>query len=209
MIASGILRSLAIIGCAALLTASCGLSSTPAQPGISRPRIAEATQLAQLDVGHQAVFSRCIPPACPTRSPKTLSPETAGQSITSVAQAAASTMEFSRTVIVQFAPGSTRLNSVGRFSLDEAASNLLSAHRITITGRTDSKGEMAFNEQLALARAYKVRDYLRNKHPMLTAKIAVQAQGACCFIASNDTVSGRARNRRVEVVFQTNEAGRT
>ena len=132
-----------------------------------------------------------------------------GQSIGSAPQTTVPTESPSRTVIVQFAPGSARLNSAGRFSLDEAASDLLSAQRITIIGRTDSKGEMAFNEQLALARAYKVRDYLRKKHSMLTARIAVQAQGACCFIASNDTVTGRAKNRRVEVVFQTNEAERT
>ena len=209
MIACGILRTLGIIGCAALLSASCGLSSIPAQTGISRPRIAQTTQLAQLDVGHQAVFAHCIPPACPARSPKTLALETVGQSIGSAPQASVPTEGPSRTVIVQFAPGSARLNSAGRFSLDEAALDLLSAHRVTIIGRTDSKGEMAFNEQLALVRAYKVRDYLRKKHPMLTAKIAVQAQGACCFIASNDTATGRAKNRRVEVIYQMNEAERT
>ena len=209
MIASGILRTLGIIECAALLSASCALSGTPAQPGISRPRIAQTTQLAQLDVGHQAVFARCIPPACPARSAKTLAPETVEQAIGPAPQTTVPTEPPSRMVIVQFAPGSARLNSAGRFSLDEVASDLLSAHRITITGRTDSKGEMAFNEQLALVRAYKVRDYLRKKHPMLTARIAVQAQGACCFIASNDTAAGRAKNRRVEVIYQMNEAERT
>jgi len=32
--------------------------------------------------------------------------------------------------------------------------------------------------------------------------LSVQADGACCYAASNDTGSGRAMNRRVEVVFK-------
>ena len=207
MIARGIFGTLAPFGCCVVLAASCSLPRTPAQPGISHPRIVEATRLAQLDAGRQAVFARCIPPACPIRSPKTLSP---GKSVSSdpAAQTAVPMVESTRTVIVQFAPGSARLNSTGRFSMDSVASDLLSAHRITIIGRTDSTGEMALNEELALARANRVRDYLRKSHPALTATLTLEAQGTCCFIASNDTASGRAKNRRAEVIFQTNEADR-
>lgn len=208
MIARGIFGTLAPFGCCVLLAASCSLPRTPVQPGISRPRTVEAAQLAQLDAGHQAVFARCIPPACPTRTPKTLSP---GKSVSPdpAAKTAVPMVKSSRTVIVQFAPGSARLNSAGRLSLDAAASDLLSAHRIKIIGRTDSTGEKAPNENLASARASRVRDYLRKTHPALTAALTLKAQGTCCFIAPNDTASGRAKNRRVEVIVQTNEADRT
>ena len=209
MIARGSLRMLGLIGCCALFAASCSLSRTPAQPGISRPRIAEATQLAQLDAGRQAVFARCTPPACPTRSQKTLALGTAGQSIDASPQTAVPTKPPSLAAIVQFARGSSRLNAAGRYSLDETASDLLSAHRISIIGRTDSTGEVALNEKLALARAYTVRDHLLKTHPSLAARIVIQAQGSCCFIATNDTVTGRAKNRRVEVTFHANEKDRT
>ena len=56
-----------------------------------------------------------------------------------------------------------------------------------------------------MARALTVRAHLRRTRPALPATLTVQARGACCFIASNDTVAGRAQNRRVEVVYQMNE----
>ena len=55
-------------------------------------------------------------------------------------------------------------------------------------------------ESLALARALAVRDHLRKTHPTLAATLTLR-RGACCFIAPNDTLAGRAQNRRAEVVF--------
>lgn len=117
--------------------------------------------------------------------------------------------ESSRTVVVHFAPGSASLSPDARAHLREALSDLLPARRITIIGRTDSTGDLTLNETLALARAAKVRDYLSKAQADLNTTLTLQTQGACCFIAPNDTASGRAKNRRVEVVFHTNEADRT
>lgn len=78
---------------------------------------------------------------------------------------------------------------------------LLSARQITIIGRTDNTGPLAFNESLALARALAVRDHLIKKHPTLMPTLSVKSRGACCFIAANDTLAGRTQNRRVELVF--------
>ena len=158
-------------------------------------------------------------PACPTRTPKTLAPETSSQPIgredavppaesvapAPLAQDPATEAESSRTVIVQFGLGSAKLSSAARLQLNRATGDLLHVRRITITGRTDSTGPLAFNESLALARAIAVRDHLRKTHPTLAATLTLQARGACCFIASNDTVSGRTQNRRAEVVFQKSE----
>ena len=82
---------------------------------------------------------------------------------------------------------------------------LKSTRHITIIGRTDNTGPLAFNDSLALARALAVRDHLLKTYPTLTPALTIKAQGGCCFIAPNDTQAGRTQNRRVEVVFQMND----
>ena len=47
-----------------------------------------------------------------------------------------------------------------------------------------------------------MRDHLRVRHPHLSSAVALDAEGACCFAASNETADGRALNRRVEIVFE-------
>ncbi len=208
-----------VASCTALAT-SCSLFRTPvpADP-TSGMHAATPAQLAQLDFGRRTRFAQCVPPACPTRTPKTLAPETPSQPIgredavppaesvapAPLAQDPATEAQGSRTVIVQFGLGSAKLSSAARLQLNRATGDLLHVRRITITGRTDSTGPLAFNESLALARAIAVRDHLRKTHPTLAATLTLQARGACCFIASNDTVSGRTQNRRAEVVFQKSE----
>ena len=213
------LRRVATLGLVAsciALVSSCGLfrSSVPAEPAgahaVAPPR------LAQLDFSRRAMFAQCIPPACPTRTPKTLAPETPSQPIgreaaftlaesvapAPVPPAPATTPEIAHTVTVQFGLGSAKLSPAARSQLNGAMGAPLHVRHITIIGRTDSTGPLAFNESLALARAFAVRDHLRKTHPTLAATLTLQARGACCFIASNDTVAGRTQNRRAEVVFQ-------
>ena len=205
-----------VASCTALAT-SCSLFRTPvpADP-TSGMHAATPAQLAQLDFGRRTRFAQCVPPACPTHTPKTLAPETPSQpihradSVTSaesvipapVTPAPATQPEISRTVTVQFGLGSAKLSPATRSQLNGAMGDLLHVRRITIIGRTDSTGPLAFNESLALARALAVRDHLRKTHPTLAATLTLQARGACCFIAANDTLAGRTQNRRAEVVFQ-------
>ena len=211
---------LAVVGCCTAVAASCSLFRTPvpANPATGRHATAPA-RLAQLDFGRDAVFAQCVPPVCPTRTPKTLATEAPRQSIDPAAPPAppepvapapvqpapATTAQSSRTVIVQFALGSAKLSPAARSQLNAAIGDLSRVRRITIVGRTDSTGPLAFNQELALARALAVRDHLRRTHPALAATLTLRARGACCFIAPNDTLAGRAQNRRVEVVFQMNE----
>lgn len=203
MIACGILRTLGIIGCAALLSASCGLSRHSSANGISRPRICATTTQRRNSGRWPPSRIRALHPAGMSRTiTKTLALER-GQGLSTAQHRKPA---YRQTVIVQFAL-QRQLNSAGRFSLDEAAL-ICSAHfRVTIIGRTDSKGEMAFNEQSARHAPTRFAITCARSTRMLTARIAVQAQGACCFIASNDTATGRAKNRRAEVVFQ-DERGR-
>ncbi len=213
------LRRVAALGLVASCTAlasSCSLfrTSMPAEPagthGVVPPR------LAQLEFGRPARFAQCLPPACPTRTPKTLAPETPSQPIgreaavtpaesvapAPLAQDPTTEAKSSRTVFVQFGLGSAKLSSAARSQLNRAMGDPLHVRRIKIIGRTDSTGPLAFNESLAFARALAVRDYLRKTHPTLAATLMLQSRGACCFIASNDTLVGRTQNRRAEVVFQ-------
>lgn len=209
-------RRLGLIGCCTLLAASCSLFHN-ASPQDQTKSTGDAApgQLAQLDFGRQAAFGHCVPPACPTRTPKTLATD---YSVLAVDRAAPSSsaqssppkavtplptpkIDTSRTIIVQFGLGSAKLSPAARSSLNGAMSALLSARQITIIGRTDNTGPLAFNESLALARALAVRDYLLSTHPRLTPTLSVKARGNCCFIAANDTLAGRTQNRRVELVF--------
>jgi outer membrane protein OmpA-like peptidoglycan-associated protein len=214
---------LALVGCCTTLAASCSLFRTPGPPNSTTGQHAAAPaqlapQLAQLDFGRDAVFAQCVPAACPTRTPKTLAHEAPRQPIDPAAlrapaepvapapvpTAPATKAELSRTVTVQFAPGTAKLRPAARSQLNAAVGDLLRVRHITIIGRTDNRGPMAFNQELALARALAVREHLRKTHPPLAATLTLRARGACCFIAPNNTLAGRAQNRRVEVVFRMN-----
>ena len=209
-------RRLGLIGCCIFLAASCSLFHSAAPKDHPKStRDAASGQLAQLDFGRQATFGHCVPPACPTRTPKTLASDSSVQTVDRavpyppvrpsppepVTSPSTPKIDTARTIIVQFGLGSAKLSSAARSSLNEAITALLSARQITIIGRTDNTGPLAFNESLALARALAVRDYLLSKHPRLTPALTVKARGACCFIAANDTLAGRTQNRRVELLF--------
>ncbi|WP_288130004.1 OmpA family protein [Accumulibacter sp.] len=214
--------TLCLVASCTALASSCSLfhTSVPTEP-VGSHAVAPSW-LAQFDFGRRARFEQCVPPACPIRTPKTLAPETPSQPIlrtdaatsaesvtpAPVAPAPGTKPEISRTVTVQFGLGSAKLSPAARSQLNGAMGNFLHVRRITIIGRTDSTGPLAFNESLALARALAVRDHLRKTHPTLAATLTLHARGACCFIASNDTLAGRTQNRRVEVIFQLSEEDR-
>ena len=68
-----LLRRVAALGLVASCTAlasSCSLfrTSMPAEPAGTHAVV--PPRLAQLDFGRPARFAQCVPPACPTRTPK-------------------------------------------------------------------------------------------------------------------------------------------
>lgn len=209
-----------------LLTTSCSVLKTeptaPARAAQSRP----AWRITQLHFGRDAAFAVCIEPACPAVTRKTLAikpraaTSTAAQSMDIAAtldpgeevwKGMSTTGEKTvfpaeyhlSTVVVTFVSGSAALSNTARAALDHATSALRPNDRILIVGRTDKVGSKRANQVLALARARAVRDYLRAKLPAHPRHaFTLNAQGACCFTASNDTPEGRRQNRRVEVVFR-------
>lgn len=193
-------------------------------------------RITQVEFGRQAAFAQCVPPACPAVTPKTLALEAqatpepsrpidtastlaerealvlggaaASPAPAAIKATAAQPHEpLTRQVVVHFAFGDATLTSAARALIDEVANPLASARRIAITGRTDGVGPQQSNQLLAMARANAVRDHLRARYPHLAAVVTLEAQGTCCYAASNDTPQGRALNRRVEVVFEREATG--
>jgi outer membrane protein OmpA-like peptidoglycan-associated protein len=67
-----------------------------------------------------------------------------------------------------------------------------------ISGYTDARGSDELNRRLSQSRAESVRDYLIGQG-IPSARIRAQGLGETNPIGSNDTVEGRAYNRRVEI----------
>ena len=101
--------------------------------------------------------------------------------------------------IVEFEAGSSVLTPTGRAVLDGMLPTLarLSAPRIEIIGHTDALGAPDANLALSLARADAVRAYLQSKG-VDSQRLSTSGVGSARPIASNQTVEGRARNRRIE-----------
>ncbi|VVN65848.1 OmpA family protein [Pseudomonas fluorescens] len=70
---------------------------------------------------------------------------------------------------------------------------------IVIAGHTDATGNADHNLQLSRARALAVRDWMQRMSDIPDSCFAVQGIAASQPIASNDTESGRAANRRVDI----------
>lgn len=210
---------------AAVALAACGsveLADRASHQPDGPPRTGfAATRIAQAHVGPDARFVVCHPPACPVRTPKSVPTSTVvgGQEAAPAATIAARPAPTlppaalppappesppPLRVVLHFGFASSALDAQAREALDLAATQPLPVRRVLIEGRTDSVGSAPFNHALAQARAEAVRQHLAARHPSLlaAAEVRLQSQGACCYAASNDSVSGRAANRRVEVSFE-------
>jgi outer membrane protein OmpA-like peptidoglycan-associated protein len=73
--------------------------------------------------------------------------------------------------------------------------------RIVIAGYTDGSGPKENNAKLAEDRAKTVSHYFIEKG-ISEERITAGGLPLCCYVASNDTEEGRARNRRAEVFIE-------
>ena len=83
----------------------------------------------------------------------------------------------------------------------ESVARVLSKYQDTnlqVNGHTDSTGDADYNYNLSNRRANSVNNYLANQG-VNQSRIVSQGLGADQPIATNDTTSGRAMNRRVEL----------
>jgi len=74
---------------------------------------------------------------------------------------------------------------------------------ISISGYTDASGSDAHNLELSERRALSVAQYLAAHGLKARRSVQVHGYGNANPMAPNTTLEGRARNRRVEIVFDT------
>ena len=101
---------------------------------------------------------------------------------------------------VTFDVASYTLKPEFRTTLDQIAAsmNQYPNSLIDVYGHTDSTGSDAYNQTLSENRAATVGNYLASRG-VSPARIRTQGFGETMPVASNDTIDGRTRNRRVEI----------
>jgi len=110
-------------------------------------------------------------------------------------------------VTVNFRVNSALLSPEAKRQLDTLAEKALAAkaYMIEVGGHTDSTGSEARNFQLSRQRAEAVIQYLAVTHKIPVRRfVSPMGYGKTDAVANNNTVSGRAQNRRVEVKMLAN-----
>lgn len=72
----------------------------------------------------------------------------------------------------------------------------LKKRSLTVVGFTDDTGPQRYNDRLARRRADSVAKALRE---LGIEGLRTIAKGKCCYLSDNDSLQGRANNRRVEI----------
>ncbi|MEA3436685.1 MAG: OmpA family protein [Thermodesulfobacteriota bacterium] len=108
------------------------------------------------------------------------------------------------TVHILFNPGSDEIaDDFSKKQLDEVGKALssegLSKYSFEIAGHTDSAGSEKLNLKLSKQRANAIKEYLSMKYKILPEKLIARGYGESMPVASNDTIAGRAKNRRVVI----------
>ena len=107
---------------------------------------------------------------------------------------------------ILFKTGSSELSPSAKENIASLAKilNKYEDTNIIIEGDTDSEGSIEFNQKLSERRARAVADYTKSLGVVGT-RISTMGRGETNPVASNETVEGRAQNRRVEVAIFANE----
>ena len=86
----------------------------------------------------------------------------------------------------------------------EKAIDVFPRSELIIEGHTDSYGGDELNQKLSQARAEAVQQYMINAMRIPTYRLIATGYGETRPVASNETASGRARNRRIDIVIRPN-----
>ncbi len=102
---------------------------------------------------------------------------------------------------VHFATGSATLAGDSQSVLNQTAQALKSNAdwRMRIIGHTDAVGSASANKQLAQQRASSVMGYL-TAHGLDQSRLSIEAKGDTQPVSTNKSDTGRAENRRVELI---------
>ncbi len=101
-----------------------------------------------------------------------------------------------------FASGKSELTTDAKYVLAKLAGLLLTKPKMTLIleGHSDSTGEEEFNRKLSLDRANAVGMFI-SEMGVDSASMNAEGFGPDRPIAPNDTIGGRAKNRRVDIVL--------
>ena len=103
-----------------------------------------------------------------------------------------------------FDSGGARLTNICKAKLDEVALKMKQdpALRAEVIGYSDSLGSETSNQRISEQRAEAVKTYLVTRHGIDASRITTSGRGSADPVASNDTASGRAENRRAVVILR-------
>ena len=113
-------------------------------------------------------------------------------------------VEFNSNVL--FAFDKSDLSADAKTSLDKLV-KVLDTYPdtdIEVQGHTDSKGSLAYNQNLSENRAAVVSGYLKDKK-IDYSRVTIKGFGETVPKYDNETADGRAQNRRVEFLISANE----
>jgi outer membrane protein OmpA-like peptidoglycan-associated protein len=108
---------------------------------------------------------------------------------------------------ILFATNSSELQPEAKVNIESLA-KVLNKHpdtNILIEGDTDNEGAEDYNQKLSERRAQAVADYAKGFN-VVGSRITTVGHGEMQPVASNETVEGRRKNRRVEVAIFANDA---
>jgi OmpA-OmpF porin, OOP family len=114
--------------------------------------------------------------------------------------------DVQESVTVHFTANSAVLSLEARRRLDTLAEKALNAKSfmIEVGGYSDSTGSEAINVRLSLRRAEAVTQYLAVNHKIPLRRFVSMGYGKTEAVADNNSATGRAQNRRVEVKMLLN-----
>lgn len=126
------------------------------------------------------------------------------ETITDANNLAALKVTFDNAIL--FATNSSTLGAASKGDLQKFASSLKNSPDtdITIYGHTDNTGTYEVNQRVSNQRAQAVADFLKNEG-INVSRLKTEGKAYDDPIADNNTVEGRAQNRRVEIYITANE----
>jgi len=107
---------------------------------------------------------------------------------------------------ILFATNSSTVSDASKSALRNFAQNLEKNPDtdLKIVGHTDNTGQVDYNQTLSEKRAKSVYSYLIEQG-VSSRRMVFEGKGIHQPVASNSTVDGRAKNRRVEILIMANE----
>jgi len=84
----------------------------------------------------------------------------------------------------------------------EKAIDIFPRSEIMIEGHTDSYGDDALNQKLSQSRAESLQKYMINTMRIRSYRVIATGYGETNPVANNETATGRAKNRRIDIVIK-------